>query len=348
MPLLNRTWKGRRLLAIDGGGPCHGMTTIILMEELMRLMQRELGQPELPRPGEVFDLMVGSGMGGLLAIMWGRLMMTIEESKKYFNEISSEVFSEKKRTAASNTMFKASKLEDAARKMLTEYLGNENARMNDPHSSSETCKTFVCVTPTATIRAGMVEFLRSYPATQRPGPDCSIVEAIRATCASVGLLKPVKILEPGNITTSYMDGGINNNNPTPRLLEEAGLVFPAQDVVCVINLGAGRPRTISAPDFGSPNFSWSSELSTMLMALATDCERTAQEMETRFAHIPEVYFRFSVDQGLEDITLWDWEKNVVSHTHAYLRLLDNSTKINRAAQVLVKDEMKVPVERIGT
>ncbi|KAG8696488.1 hypothetical protein FRC09_008482 [Ceratobasidium sp. 395] len=326
MPILNRTWKSRRLLALDGGGPC-GMSTIILMEELMRLMQRELGLSTLPRPGEVFDLMAGSGTGGLLAIMWGRLMMTIDESKKYFSAIGSEVFSEKKWTATSNTMFKASKLENATRKMLMKHLGNEDARMNDPQSSNETCKAFVI-------------FLL-------PGPDCSVVEAIRATCASIGLFKPVEITEPGDIAISYMDGSINNNNPTPRLLEEAGLVFPGQDVACIINLGAGRPRMISVPDPGSPKSSWPSELSTMLMTLAMDCERTAQEMETRFAHIPEAYFRFSVDQGLEDVTLWDWGENVVPHTHAYLRLLDTSAKMNRAVQVLAKDEMKVPVGRIG-
>jgi hypothetical protein len=30
----------------------------------MLKVQRELGLSELPRPGEVFDLMAGSGMGG--------------------------------------------------------------------------------------------------------------------------------------------------------------------------------------------------------------------------------------------------------------------------------------------
>ncbi|KAG9119071.1 hypothetical protein FRC07_006088, partial [Ceratobasidium sp. 392] len=348
MPIASRTWKGRRLLALDGGGPC-GMSTIILMEELMRRVQHELGLSELPRPGEVFDLMAGSGTGGLLAIMWGRLMMTIDESKKYFNSIGEEAFSEKKRAAKSNTIFKASKLEEVTRKMLAEHLGDENARMNDLQSSTQACKTFVCITSTDTMRAGMSVLLRSYPAISNSGPDCSIIEAVHATCSSVGLLKPVEIPELGGIKRSYVDGGIGNNNPTPHLLQEAGLVFPGQDVACIISLGTGRTPTISVPDSRSSQSLWSSELSTMLMALATDCERTAENMEGRFQNIPGVYFRFNVDHGLDDVSLADWRKRAVAHAHAhaYLGLINNKAKMDRAVQALGKDESKVPVERVA-
>jgi hypothetical protein len=75
--------------------------------------------------------------------MWGRLMMTIAESKKYFKAIGEEAFSERKWPAGSNGMFKASKLEAATRKMLVEYLGDANARMNNPRVSSEECKAYV-------------------------------------------------------------------------------------------------------------------------------------------------------------------------------------------------------------
>ncbi|KAG8738487.1 hypothetical protein FRC10_006800 [Ceratobasidium sp. 414] len=212
-------------------------------------------------------------------------------------------------------MFKANKLEKATRKILEKYLGSQDARMDDPQSSGETCKT--------------------------------IAEAIRATCASVGLFKPVEIVEPGGVKMSYVDGGMGNSNPTPRLLEEAGMIFPGQEVACVISLGAGNARTISVPDSRPFQPSWSSELSMTLMALATDCERTAEEMEERFKNTPGVYFRLSVDQGLGDIGLADWGKDVVSHTWAYLRLSNNDAKMSRAAQALGKDEPSISVERLA-
>ncbi|KAG9079511.1 hypothetical protein FS749_008462, partial [Ceratobasidium sp. UAMH 11750] len=125
------------------------------------------------------------------------------------------------------------------------------------------------------------------------------------------------------------------------------MVFPGQEVACVISLGAGNARTISVPDSRPFQPSWSSELNTTLMALATDCERTAKEMEERFKNIPSVYFRLSVDRGLDDIGLTDWGKDVISHTWAYLRLPGNDTKMSRAAQALGKDEPRVSVERLA-
>jgi predicted acylesterase/phospholipase RssA len=193
----------------------------------------------------------------------------------------------------------------------------------------------------------MSVFLRSYPVALNHGPDCSIVEAVHATCASIGLFKPVEIMGPGGTKVPYIDGGMGNNNPTARLLEEAALVFPDQHVTCVVNIGAGRARTISVPASGPFRLMWSSDLSVTLMSMAMDCERMAEDMEMRFRDTPGVYFRFSVDQGLDDIGLADWGKDVVSHAHAYLGMSDNNTKMDRAVQALRENKIKVPTKQLS-
>lgn len=54
--------------------------------------------------------------------------------------------------------------------------------------------------------------------------------------------------------------------------------------------------------------------------IVTDCEKTADTIERRFRHSPNVYFRFNVDNGMADISLGDWEKLDEVHdlTNGYL------------------------------
>jgi hypothetical protein len=41
---------------------------------------------------------------------------------------------------------------------------------------------------------------------------------------------------------------------------------------------------------------------------AMDSKRTAQEMSVRSQDTPGIYFRFSVDQGMQTIEVVDWQK----------------------------------------
>jgi patatin-like phospholipase/acyl hydrolase len=70
-----------RLLAFDGGG-VRGLSSLLIVEQLMQEIQRireEEGDPtpddKPPLPCEYFDLICGTSTGGLIAIMLGRLRM---------------------------------------------------------------------------------------------------------------------------------------------------------------------------------------------------------------------------------------------------------------------------------
>lgn len=62
--------------------------------------------------------------------------------------------------------------------------------------------------------------------------------------------------------------------------------------------------------------------------IITDCEKTAEAMERRFRHSPNVYFRFNVEHGMEEIKLGDWERMDEVHdvTNGYL----SSEKVSKA------------------
>ena len=72
-----------RLLSLDGGG-VRGLSSLYILQDLMRQIAREHGSnnpdaPEIsPRPCDYFDLIGGTSTGGLIALMLGRLRMVIQ------------------------------------------------------------------------------------------------------------------------------------------------------------------------------------------------------------------------------------------------------------------------------
>lgn len=76
-----------------------------------------------PRPCDYFDLIAGTGTGGLIAIMLGRLRMSIVDCMRVYVEMTRRVFETDKTIAGipyRSTLFKASKLEDAIRDCVKE------------------------------------------------------------------------------------------------------------------------------------------------------------------------------------------------------------------------------------
>ena len=63
-----------RVLALDGGG-VRGLSSLVILREIMEEVQRRAKMNETPHPCTYFDLIGGTSTGGLIAIMLGRLQM---------------------------------------------------------------------------------------------------------------------------------------------------------------------------------------------------------------------------------------------------------------------------------
>jgi len=63
-----------RILSLDGGGVM-GLSSLLILRELMAEIQRLTHASHPPLPCEYFDLIAGSGTGGIMALMLGRLRM---------------------------------------------------------------------------------------------------------------------------------------------------------------------------------------------------------------------------------------------------------------------------------
>jgi Patatin-like phospholipase len=112
----------------DGGG-VRGFSMLVILESLMHRSFVEVnGRPprpdEKPKPSDYFDLIAGTGTGGLIAIMLGRLRLDLETSKNVYVRMTRKVFETDKTIAGipyKHTLFKASKLEEAIRECVREH-----------------------------------------------------------------------------------------------------------------------------------------------------------------------------------------------------------------------------------
>lgn len=116
------------LQSIDGGG-VRGYSMLILLQELMHRTYVEIHgtaptRGEIPKPCDHFDLIVGTGTGGLIAIMLGRLRLDLETCKEVYVRMTRRVFETDKTFAGMplrSTLFKASKLEEAIRDCVRQH-----------------------------------------------------------------------------------------------------------------------------------------------------------------------------------------------------------------------------------
>lgn len=83
-----------RLLSLDGGG-VKGLTTLLILKRIFRTLREEGKLEEEPKPCEIFDLIAGTSTGGLIAVMLGRLHMSVDECIEAYNTTTKKVFEKK-------------------------------------------------------------------------------------------------------------------------------------------------------------------------------------------------------------------------------------------------------------
>ena len=129
-----------RLLALDGGG-VRGLSSLMILQQLMATIDPE----SPPKPCDYFDMIGGTSTGGLIAVMLGRLRMTIEDCIEAYTSLSDRVF---EKTAHRVTIrgklqgrFDATALENAIKQILKARGISEYSLLKDSPDAS--CKVYV-------------------------------------------------------------------------------------------------------------------------------------------------------------------------------------------------------------
>ncbi|KAI9861190.1 MAG: hypothetical protein M1813_005363 [Trichoglossum hirsutum] len=171
------------------------------------------------KPCEFFDIIGGTSTGGLIAIILGRLKMSISSCIDAYIQISKSVFMKQERYIT--------------------WLGKIRGRFEEDTLFLDTgaeCKAFVCA---VRKEKRQIAILRSYVSPRNRSQvlqDCRIWEAARATSAATPFFKPVSI---GALKMEFLDGAVSCNNPVEQLYTEALDIWPDMEerLSCLVSIG---------------------------------------------------------------------------------------------------------------
>ncbi|KAL5631739.1 hypothetical protein ACGC1H_007295 [Rhizoctonia solani] len=332
--------KGLNILCIDGGG-VRGLSSLIILQEIMRRAAHANAGAKI-EPHEYFDMIAGTGTGGISACMLGRLRMPIDKTVAEYARLVKEVFKDKK--IGGPTMYKGTRLQEALKTMIRVATGNEEEKMEE-EGQSNGCRTVVFAMARHNLNAGLPVMFRSYPMTTNPGPDCTIWEALYATMAHPDLFKPIDIID-SFVPQSFIGGELGCSNPLPHVLSEVKRIYPDRHLASIISIGAGHARTIQVP---APS-RWHRTQDVIAMKdMARDSERVAEEMMGRFKGTGDVYFRFNVDQGMQNMKDGSWERigEAMQHAKAYVQKGETSDKLDKAVHASILRRGAVATEHVA-
>lgn len=153
--------------------------------------------------------------------------------------------------------------------------------------------SFVVTTPRINVNS-KVKF-RTYHTRIETASPVTVIEALTATCATPPAFEYVSF-GPIHCRQEYISGVVGAANPIRELIAEAyGKFREDARAATIVSFGSGNLGILASPIDGDTN-SWAK----ITHSIAIDCEQAAQEIESQMGHLG-IYFRFSVEQGLQDV-----------------------------------------------
>ncbi|KAH6644845.1 acyl transferase/acyl hydrolase/lysophospholipase [Boeremia exigua] len=247
--------NGLRLLALDGGG-VRGIVALVLLEEVMKRVQKRKGLAEVPLPADYFELAAGTSTGGIIGIMLFRLRMSVADTITQYFKIGEEVFSPKvygwnigkvlpvsvaSFINNSKNVVQDSRFDDASlKKAINDVVGKFGLDENDMEKKGDAplhhplaARAFCCTTAQNKCESVL---LRTYDPTPmdkqhyKPSATSKIMAAnphhvtislaARATSAAPTFFPEVHFPptpKPSRQGLTFWDGGLLNNNPIDQL-----------------------------------------------------------------------------------------------------------------------------------
>ena len=132
-----------------------------------------------------------------------------------------------------------------------------------------------------------------------------------------------------------MDGAIRLNNPIYELAREAERLYPSRRIGCIVSIGTGWPKRTSIHGSKLHN------IAQACVQIALDAQGKAEEFvndkDGKELRRAQKYFRFNVEQGLQDIEIEEWKRmeEMDAMTTDYLSQANNAEQIERCAQALI-------------
>ncbi|GAP91468.1 putative acyl transferase acyl hydrolase lysophospholipase [Rosellinia necatrix] len=315
-----------KILSLDGGG-VRGKSSLLILERIMETIKETRGLESVPRPCDHFDLIGGTSTGGIIAIMLGRLGMTVDECIRAYDQVAEAAFTPKRTLlsripAAPRGVYSAQALERAIKQTVRRFCAESQCvdkRRRDqptvdscPHEDAVFRNTSCTKTVVLAVTKDNVDaapHLFTTYGTSTGYRNCTIWQVARATSAATTFFKSIKV---GRDNVEFIDAGFGHNNPCEVLIEEAQRQFPARHYWQALSIGTGLGSVVTIKDSR-----WA--ILEALKKMASSSTMVATRLNNKYRGSDQ-YYRFNVERGLDDIKLSDWDKasRISAHTDNYL------------------------------
>lgn len=176
----------------------------------------------------------------------------------------------------------------------------------------------------------------------------TICEAALATSAATGFFEPVSVG-----ARRFVDGALGANNPVDEVEGEAANIWCPETgdlkplVKCFVSIGTGNPGKKALED------NLLKFLYKTLVRIAVETTETEKKFIARWArHYDEKrYFRFNVDQGLQDVGLDEHKEQgkmeavtdeYLKHQAQKMRVRDCVQNLKLKQSVYIKNFVELP------
>ncbi|PHH51169.1 Vegetative incompatibility protein HET-E-1 [Ceratocystis fimbriata CBS 114723] len=309
-----------KVLSLDGGG-IRGLSSLLILEKIAEHIQNTEGFNETQKPCDMFDLIGGTGTGGIIAIMLGRLKMTLHQSIEAYKSLAETVLRpEPTNLSIESPEARFAQVETAIKRVIRENCGetqcveqrlrgsptadtcpHEDTLFRDKHSTKTAllAMTKVNVETSPTV-------ISTYD-TSTSFAECKIWEIAMAISAPNNLIS----IGIGRDEEQFIDAKYGYNNPCEVLITEAEKEFPGRKMI-ILSIGTGLGDVVEISDSKSSAFRAHSKVAT-----------TSKQVDLRLREKHNStggYYRFNVENGLEHVAPRHSHKpsKIAAHTRNYL------------------------------
>ncbi|KAG9245377.1 acyl transferase/acyl hydrolase/lysophospholipase, partial [Calycina marina] len=278
-------------------------SALMILQNLMKTINPDTS----PKPCDYFDMIGGINTGRqviatarLIAIILGRLRMSIDECISAYLSLSHQIFQKK--------MHRVTVKGDLQSKFGSDELAHTVSEVVNTllHGGSvgylshlSTCARFVCTTskePSETV------CLTSY---QLPSGSSDMLNSVKiweacgTTPAASSFFDPISI---GPNHEGFVDGTTGAINPVWEIWSQAQLVFWSKwlegKIKFLVSINTGVPPL---KPFGDDTF----HIWKTLISISAETEQMAEKFRRDKAQLNDIgrYYRLSVSQGLEEVGL---------------------------------------------
>ncbi|EUC60757.1 patatin-like phospholipase [Rhizoctonia solani AG-3 Rhs1AP] len=310
-----------RILSLDGGG-VRGLSSLIILQEFMERLKKAPGVTKSIVPADVFNLIVGTSTGGIIALMLGRLRMSADEVLDMYITLSKQVFRQGR--IATGFHFSTSSLMDGVPSLYNE---SKIEKLMKQAIAEHLCRT--AVVTARSVDASRPILMRSYAVAHDADLEkFKIWEAARATSAAPLYFRPMKA---GLYKVPYLDGCVSGHcNPSWLAMQEVKHIWPNHKIDLFMSLGTGSSNRVT---LRGPINNFARGFIYLASSTVQFYEMAWREFRRRYQVSP--YVRLSVDNEISKIRLDDPSRldDITAATLAYLEVARNSEKVQRCVEL---------------